>query len=166
MPEFVPNRLVKAGEVVFSEGDSANDGIFFICYGQVNVSRSERASSRQLAMLGEGDVFGEMAVINSAPRNATVTALTDCGFYTLNQNNFQHLLKQLDPFMRGSFRTFVLTIRDLMSQQEQLLAKLEEGGAHTVSTKPAATEMGLGEGLDDAQDTAPLTQGGVRSFSY
>lgn len=123
---MIPNKIVKAGEVVFREGEYPEEGIFYICSGEVQVSRQELGQTRILARLGPGDVFGEMAIINSAPRNATVTALTDCDFFTLSQQNFQHRVRQLDPFIRGAFKVFVLTIRDFLTQRDQMLQQLNE----------------------------------------
>lgn len=116
--DVMPTRMVRAGEAVFLEGDAADDGLYYICYGTVEISRQEKNERRVLAELTDGSVFGEMALINSAPRNATVTAKTDCGFYTVNRSNFQHQVEQLDPVMRGVFRVFVMTIRDFLKQYD------------------------------------------------
>ncbi len=112
--DVMPTRMVKAGEVVFNEGDEANDGLYYTCYGTVQIFRKENGGVRELAELSDGSVFGEMALVNSSPRNATVVAKTDCGFYTMNRQNFQHRVEQLDPVMRGVFRVLVLTIRDFL----------------------------------------------------
>lgn len=124
MEQLIPNKIVKAGEAVFREGDDPSEGLYFICYGEVKVFRNEYGTPRDLATLGAGDVFGEMGIINAAPRNASVTAITDCGFFTLSQHNFQHRVNQLDPMLRGSFRVFVLTIRDLMAQRDVMLGQM------------------------------------------
>ena len=123
---FIPNKLVKAGEAVFREGDAADEGLYYICSGEVVVSRTEYGQYRELARLGEGDVFGEMGIINAAPRNATVMALSDCAFFTLSRTNFQHRVNQLDPMIRGAFKVFVLTIRDLVTQRDALAAQLQQ----------------------------------------
>ena len=119
---IMPTRIVKAGDIIFQENDSPAEGLFFICYGTVQISRDEPKGERILAELGEGDLFGEMAIINSSPRNAKAIAKTDCGLYTVTRNNFQHQVEQLDPVMRGVFRTFVLTIRDFLSHRDTWLA--------------------------------------------
>ncbi len=161
MTEFVPNKLVKAGEVIFHEGDAPDEGIFYICYGEVSVVRKELGVDRELAKLGEGDLFGEMGIINSMPRNATVTALSDCGFFTINQQSFQHLVNQLDPLMRGAFRVFVLTIRDLMTQRElmtgQLVAIMEQ-----VNRMPVPGQAGD----DPASESGNLADGVARKMHY
>ncbi len=124
--EVMPTRMLKAGETVFKEGDSPDEGLCYICYGSVEISRREVDGSRTLATLEAGDVFGEMALINSAMRNATAMAKTDCGLFTVNMANFQHKVEQLDPVMRGVFRVFVLTIRDFLMQRELWLVDRKE----------------------------------------
>ena len=125
MTDLVPNKMYKAGDIIFQEGDVPSEGIFYICYGDVEISRNEFGKERSLAKLSEGGVFGEMGIINSSPRNATVRALSDCGCHTITQEQFQHHVKQLDPLMRGVFRCFALTIRDFLAQQEMWAQQLQ-----------------------------------------
>lgn len=154
MEQLMPNKMVKAGEIVFREGDAPDEGIFYICYGEVEISRAEPGGERVLAKLGEGGVFGEMGIVNAAPRNATVKALSDCGFYTINQQNFQHRVNQLDPFVRGVFRVMVLTIRDFIEQREQWMGQLQGLMQHMgqvtgeASSQPPASDSGrLADGV-------------------
>lgn len=148
--DVMPNRMVKAGEPVFSEGDSAEEGLYYICYGTVEISRHEPGGDRKLAELGEGSVFGEMAIINSDARNATVIAKTDCGLFTINRRNFQHKVEQLDPFMRGVFRVLVMELRDFAEKRGEWLAAIEDAyhnppaAMAPAATSAAAPSVGTG----------------------
>ena len=161
--QFMPNKLAKAGEIIFQQGDAPDEGIYFICSGEVAVSRTENGKTRELAKLGEGDVFGEMGIINRAPRNATVTALTDCGFFTLTQQKFQHRVNQLDPVIRGAFRVFVLSIRDLNAQRDELASQLQQWAQYLHTNPPAAT-VPAEEGAPAAPEG--LASGKARKLSY
>lgn len=67
-------RHFAAGEVIFTAGE-AGDGLYLVTTGQVRISAVVgRNKPRTLAMIGAGDFFGEMAVIDAAPRSATATA--------------------------------------------------------------------------------------------
>ncbi|MBI5832228.1 MAG: ATP-binding cassette domain-containing protein [Armatimonadetes bacterium] len=89
--KFASTR-VAAGEVVFEEG-SPGDMLYLIAQGQASVTRrGPDGTALELARLGAGDEFGEMALLNDAPRNATVTARTNCLFLTLTRRNFRGLL--------------------------------------------------------------------------
>lgn len=85
----------KEGVTLFNEG-SEGDKFYMISYGRVEVlkktSESPNESERRIAILDEGDYFGEIALLKKLPRNATVRTLTDCTFLVLNQTDFNKIL--------------------------------------------------------------------------
>ncbi len=66
--------VYKRGEVVFSQ-DDRGDTMYIIQSGAVEVSQRQGDKTVVLALLDQGDFFGEMALIDDEPRSATVTAL-------------------------------------------------------------------------------------------
>jgi CRP-like cAMP-binding protein len=77
--EFLARKLVvllpKAGDVVFHEGDPARD-LFVVISGEMEVlKRSQSGVDARVAMLGPGDWFGEMSILDVQPRSATVRVL-------------------------------------------------------------------------------------------
>ncbi len=82
---------LQAGAVVFREGD-APDGCYLILKGAVKVCVSEPDGQQSLlAILGQGDVVGEMALLDRLPRSATVTALKGCELCHLPTAAFDRL---------------------------------------------------------------------------
>jgi CRP-like cAMP-binding protein len=69
-------RTFEAGSTIVHEGDAGGVGFYLITNGQVEVRKGKKA----LAKLGAGEFFGEMALIDEAPRSADVVALekTSC----------------------------------------------------------------------------------------
>lgn len=63
-----------AGDEIFAEGDKAAS-LFVIKYGSVKIRRSGKDSSTEVAHLGTGGHFGEMAFVDDEPRSATVETL-------------------------------------------------------------------------------------------
>jgi CRP-like cAMP-binding protein len=85
----------KAGEVIIRQGDDG-DYYYVIRRGHCLVSRKSAidANTVQLAALAEGQGFGEEALISGAPRNATVSMLTDGVLMCLDKRDFIELLEK------------------------------------------------------------------------
>jgi CRP-like cAMP-binding protein/Zn-dependent protease len=83
-----------SGDIIVEQG-AAGDRFFVIVDGQVEVVRSEDdGRETPVATLGVGDFFGEMALLDRAPRSATVRALSPVETYTLAAAEFHHLLER------------------------------------------------------------------------
>jgi CRP-like cAMP-binding protein len=82
-------RPFAKGETVIMEG-SGGAAFFLIDSGEATVSRK----GVDLATLGPGDYFGEIALIDGGPRSATVTAATDLVCYGLTFWEFRPLVER------------------------------------------------------------------------
>ena len=70
------SRRFRRGEVIFHIGDPG-DALFVIVDGEVKISLpSETGEEAILATLRPGDVFGELALLDGAPRSASATAIS------------------------------------------------------------------------------------------
>jgi glucose-6-phosphate 1-dehydrogenase len=78
-----------AGEFIVRQGETGRE-MYFICRGGVEVID---AAGRRLATLGEGDFFGELSLLLSRPRNASVRALCGCDLFVLDQHDFHAVLE-------------------------------------------------------------------------
>jgi len=74
------------GEVLFHEGDSG-DRVYVVIEGKVKLGR-QASDGREnlLAILGPGQMFGELSLFDPGPRSATVTAVTDSVLMGLSQD--------------------------------------------------------------------------------
>ncbi len=85
-------RTFPRDTVIFNAGDVA-DSVFVIARGKVKVVvTSPDGKDLILAVLGPGQVFGEMALLDSAPRSATVVSDTVVELVVIHRDEFQHLL--------------------------------------------------------------------------
>jgi CRP-like cAMP-binding protein len=82
------STAVAPGEAVFHEGD-AGDRFYLVSEGQVDVTRGER----RLAVLGPGESFGETALLDDRPRNATVRAMTPATLYSMDRSGFDAFVR-------------------------------------------------------------------------
>jgi len=85
----------KKGETILEQG-GAGDYYYLIKNGQCLLTRkpSPNAKEIKLAQLANGDTFGEDALLSGAPRNVTITALTDIVLLRLDKKQFVALIKE------------------------------------------------------------------------
>jgi cAMP-dependent protein kinase regulator len=91
--QLAEGRAVDPGEVIVREGERG-DEFFVVGTGEVAVSRN----GEEVARLGPGTFFGELALFDEAPRNATVTATTGTTVVTVGRDAFQKLLGDVPGF--------------------------------------------------------------------
>ncbi len=71
-------KSVKAGDVILRQGDNG-DCAYIIESGRVDISiERPGGKSHSVGTRGPGTMIGEMALVDNAPRTATITALEDC----------------------------------------------------------------------------------------
>jgi serine/threonine protein phosphatase PrpC len=87
--QAVQVRSCKDGEIVIREGDKG-DELFIVLEGQVRVSRGDQT----LTHFGPGEHFGEMALIRSVPRSATVTAVGSAELVVIRRSDFFEILRK------------------------------------------------------------------------
>jgi CRP-like cAMP-binding protein len=86
---------VPAGYVLVYEGDWGHE-VFVVAEGEAEVT----AGGRMLALLDVGAVIGELAVLNPAPRTATVVAASPMRFFVFEDNAFESLLTEFPAIAR------------------------------------------------------------------
>ena len=84
---------LRRGDDLFHEGDSG-DKLYIVTEGKVKLGRSSSDGRENLlAIMGPGQMFGELSLFDPGPRSATVTAVTDAAFGSLSHDD---LLRWLD----------------------------------------------------------------------
>ena len=84
------NVTVKAGTELVREGQPGHE-FFVIAQGQATVKRA----GRKIAALKPGDFFGELALLDRAPRNATIVADTEMELFVLGQREFAGVIDEV-----------------------------------------------------------------------
>ena len=98
-------RAVDAGTEIVRQGDHG-DEFFLVAQGDVEIERN----GREVARLGPGGFFGELALFDEAPRNATVTVVADAqaAFAVFDRASFRAALDEIpalrDSLLRGMAR--------------------------------------------------------------
>jgi CRP-like cAMP-binding protein len=81
--KFARPRSFRAGDVIFREGEEGV-GFFLITRGKVDIKRGET----NIAEIGNGGFFGEMALLDNHRRSATVTAIADTDCLAIMRSDF------------------------------------------------------------------------------
>jgi putative ABC transport system ATP-binding protein len=101
LTEVADKMMVEQAEpddVVIRQGDPG-ELFYLIRSGEVDVVVEHDGQSKKVAQLGQGQYFGEAALLRDEPRNATIIARTECTFYTLGKADFKDVLARSKSFV-------------------------------------------------------------------
>ena len=102
----VPVRDFKAGDIIFRRGDPAHE-LFIVQSGEVEI----RLGNRVLETLPQYSIFGEMALIDSAPRSATAIASSDAKLVPVSEKQFLFLISNTPYFALNVMRVMARRLR-------------------------------------------------------
>jgi CRP-like cAMP-binding protein len=91
----LPTEHADIGATVVREGDVARE-MFVVVAGELEVVKQGRAGEVRVALLGPGDWFGEMAVLDVQPRSATVRAVAPTMLVRMTSEHVERLLYRRD----------------------------------------------------------------------
>ena len=103
-----------SGDVLFREGDTAGD-MYVVLSGEIEVlKKSQRGSDSRVAMLGPGDWFGEMSIVDVQPRSATVRAIAPSRLLRITA-------RDLDALYRHDIKAYSLIVLNLARELSRRL---------------------------------------------
>lgn len=112
-------RKYKKGELIFSEGDTA-DYVHFIESGQVSVFIQKFNCTDEICALGPGAYFGEMAIFSNDKRTASVAALTDSALLSVDKKAFLEVLEST-PALAAKIKGIVAKRNEELILKENLV---------------------------------------------
>ncbi len=114
-------RRFRRGETVFHAGDPG-DALFIVESGQVKITLPPDDGSEPaiLTTIGPGGFFGELALLDGAPRSATAVALDGVSALVLRRDAFDRLVDEQAPLRHALLATLAGEIRRLTAQVEDL----------------------------------------------
>jgi signal transduction histidine kinase len=158
-------REFRAGETIFAAGD-VGEGLYVIESGRVQIAATdERTELRPLAIIGPGDFFGEMAVLDDAPRSATATAEADTKAFYLGRDELLQLLKRHPGLALTLIREFSARMRatnkkylDEIIQSERLAVVGRSAQTIVHDFKNPLIVIGLAAEVAGGASTPPLVR--------
>ncbi|MCS6971686.1 MAG: Crp/Fnr family transcriptional regulator [Leptospiraceae bacterium] len=157
-------KQFNAGEIIFCEFEPGNS-FYLIQTGRVKISKVVKDKEKTMDILGAGDIFGEMAILEEQPRSATATAIEPVTVLHFDRENFvtmmmsqpQLALKLLVVFSKRIYdakrRLMILLLDDIPSKVADvflMLAEKEPTYAHM-------REISLPITVDDVANWAGIT---------
>ncbi len=107
--------LVDAGRVLAREGDPGTD-----CSVVAEGQASATIEGEEIATIGPGSFFGEMALLDGTPRVATITALTPMLLLVLSRTEFDQLLERAVPSVERKMLTVLAQRLRLADERAKL----------------------------------------------
>lgn len=149
-------REVPAGTVLFREGEQGRE-MYVINSGKVRITKTVRGQEKELAVLGQGEFFGEMSILNNKPRSATATVIEDARVLVLDPKTYETMLrnsteialrmvKRLAARLQEADDTIEnLMLRDPASRVTHYLVRRakEHGGVVAVGPEELPAQIGL-----------------------
>lgn len=110
MSDILERRTLRDKDMVFRQGESGSSA-FIVQSGAVEIIRLTENGEQVLAQIGEGGIFGEMALIDDKPRMASARVKGGATIVTITKQMYELKLKKTDPFIRALLRILVETAR-------------------------------------------------------
>jgi CRP/FNR family cyclic AMP-dependent transcriptional regulator len=112
LTQVVTRRSVPRGAMLMAEGDQT-DSLYMIISGRLKVMMGDSEGKEViLAMLGPGEIVGEMGLIDDNPRSATVISVEPCELLTIGKREFRKCLAENFDMTMGVMRGLVRRLRE------------------------------------------------------
>jgi len=108
----VTRRSVTRGTIIMAAGDPV-DSLYIVLSGRLKVMMSDADGKEViLSILGPGEFFGEMGLIDEAPRSASVVAIEPCELLAINRRDFKKCLAENFEMAMAVMRGLVRRLRE------------------------------------------------------
>lgn len=105
-------KTFRSGSIIFKEGEPGT-AAYIIEKGMVEIAALQRGERRVMALLTEGEIFGEMALIDDGLRSATAIAVQDTEVLVINREYVRDRLDGTDPLLKLFLHVILKRLREL-----------------------------------------------------
>jgi CRP/FNR family transcriptional regulator, cyclic AMP receptor protein len=113
-------RSFPKGRTIVAEGEPSQS-LYILLSGRAKVQRSDAEGKEViLAVLGPGECFGEMSLIDDEPRSASVITIESCDFMAINKDSFKQMLVQSHDIAMQIMKGLIRRLREADKKIETL----------------------------------------------
>lgn len=151
----------KAGETIIKQGE-AGRAAYIIEQGRVEIMvKTAEGPEQSVGTRGTGTMIGEMALIDNAPRTATIKALEDCVLLEITQSDFARRLDSLDPVLQMAMKVITARYRDMLARSNIIQKSIQWPPPEIVElsyagTTEAVEDVKMANAFKEALDNGEL----------
>jgi CRP/FNR family transcriptional regulator, cyclic AMP receptor protein len=117
----IVGKSVPRATSIFAKGDPGSS-LFAICQGTVKISvPSVDGHDAVFDLIGKGDIFGEIALLDGRPRTADAVAITDCELFVIERRDFLPLVREEPEIALKLIEILCARLRRTTEQAENLM---------------------------------------------
>jgi CRP-like cAMP-binding protein len=146
---ILDKKFVPKGDAVFREGDPG-EAAFLVESGVIGIFKTVEGEEIQLATMADGELFGEMAIIDGSPRMAHAVALEDSVVISIPRAGIETMLAKQAPLVKTLIQILVDNLRNV---HEVYLKRPRS--VHDYFNAIAFHTGGLAHNLENNKDTDP-----------
>jgi len=157
-------KQVPANEVIFRENEPGQD-MYIIQSGSVKITKRVRNIEKTLVVLGKGEFFGEMSILNDKPRSASAVSVEDCELLVIDRRTFEAMVKGNPEIALRIIKKLAARLQEADHQIENLMIKDNTGRVvnHiarlvTASGKQGTTMIDLGLTEEDIANMVGISR--------
>lgn len=129
-----PNKKLEKGQLLFREGD-ASDAMYVVKKGRIAITKTKGDSEVELANMGPGQMFGEMAFFDQKPRSANARAMAESEIIALPFASLEAHFKAMPEWLKS----MVKTINEHLREANKKIKILEKAQGADSKTFPPHT---------------------------
>lgn len=117
-------RSYKQGDHIIEE-NAIGDGLYLIKKGQVKIVKADGKKERLITELGEGELVGEMSLIEATMTSATVVAKGAVDCLVLGRADLERMMRESTDFAAKVYKAFCYVLSDRLRRTSQELFELQ-----------------------------------------
>lgn len=132
-------KVFPPGTVLFRDGERGKE-MYVIQSGKVRISKEVRGEEQTLAMLGDGEFFGEMAILNNKPRSASAAVVEESKMLVIDPKTFEAMIRGNTEIAVRMIKKLAQRLQEADHQIESLMLKDSNSRVVHTLTRMADTQ--------------------------